>query len=103
MDSNEVVRATERASFSDLNGQIMRICNLLKPSIRTVNAVYSLCKQSENYKYTEQQIRQALNICAAPAISWSMIRGALPALLTMRPRADLDGQQLALQQRVCGC
>lgn len=60
MDSAEVIRAAERAGFSNLNGQIMRICNLLKPSIRTVNAVYSLCKQNENYHYTEQQIRQSL-------------------------------------------
>lgn len=60
MNSAEVIKAAERAGFSDLNGQIMRICNLLKPSTRTVNAVYSLCKQHENYHYTEQQIRQSL-------------------------------------------
>lgn len=60
MNPAEVIKAAERAGFSNLNGQIMRICNLLKPSTRTINAVYSLCKQNENYRYTEQQIRQSL-------------------------------------------
>lgn len=76
MDSAELTRTAERASFSDLNGQIMRICNLLKPSIRTVNAVYSLCKQSENYKYTEQQIRQSLEyLCGSGYLAVDDPRG----------------------------
>ncbi len=72
MDSNEVVRAAERAGFSDLNGQIMRVCNLLKPSIRTVNAVYSLCKS----KYTEQQIRQSFEyLCGSGYLAVDDSRG----------------------------
>ena len=39
MDQKEVLQATERAGFADLNGQIMRMCNILKPSQRTLNAV----------------------------------------------------------------
>ena len=52
MDQKEVLQATERAGFADLNGQIMRMCNILKPSQRTLNAVYSLCKNNPNFAYT---------------------------------------------------
>ena len=48
MNQKEVLQATERAGFADLNGQIMRMCNILKPSQRTLNAVYSLCKNNPN-------------------------------------------------------
>ena len=60
MDQKEVLQATERAGFSDLNGQIMRMCNILKPSQRTLNAVYSLCKNNPNFAYTEEQIVQSI-------------------------------------------
>ena len=58
MDQKEVLQATERAGFADLNGQIMR--NILKPSQRTLNAVYSLCKNNPNFAYTEEQIVQSI-------------------------------------------
>lgn len=60
MDQKEVLQATERAGFADLNGQIMRMCNILKPSQRTLNAVYSLCKNNPNFAYTEEQIVQSI-------------------------------------------
>ena len=60
MDQKEVLQATERAGFADLNGQIMRMCNILKPSQRTLNAVYSLCKNNPNFSYTEEQIVKSI-------------------------------------------
>ena len=60
MNQKEVLQATERAGFADLNGQIMRMCYLLDPSERTLNAVYSLCKNNPNFACTEDQITKSI-------------------------------------------
>lgn len=56
MNERELIQATERASFANLNGQIMRICNILKPSERTLNAVYTLCKCDFSARQIEQSM-----------------------------------------------
>lgn len=56
MTRKEVLQASERADFSDLNGRIMRTCNVLKPSERTLNSVYTLCKCD----YAVQRIEQSM-------------------------------------------
>lgn len=60
MNKKEVLQATECAGFADLNGQIMRMCYLLDPSQRTLNAVYSLCKNNPNFACTEEQITKSI-------------------------------------------
>ena len=60
MNKKEVLKAAERAGVSDLNGQILRMCHLLAPSQRTLNAVYSLCKNNPNFVCTEQQIVKSI-------------------------------------------
>ena len=85
MDQKEVLQATERAGFADLNGQIMRMCNILKPSQRTLNAVYSLCKNNPNFAYTEEQIVQSIGyLCdggylaiARSSVPWAATRALL--------------------------
>lgn len=64
MNEKEILHATERADFAYLNGAIMRICNLLKPSQRNLNAVYMLCKNDG--EYNDQQIQQSFTyLCDA--------------------------------------
>lgn len=60
MDKKEFLRATECAGFSNLNGQIMRMCNILDSSQRNLNAVYSLCKNNPNFACTEEQITKSI-------------------------------------------
>lgn len=75
MNEREVKQALARADFADLNGQIMRICNLLKPSERSLNAVYTLCKNDG--EYSDRQIQQsAAYLCAAGYLHIDHPKGA---------------------------
>lgn len=56
MTRKEALQASNRADFVDLNGRIMRTCNVLKPSERTLNSVYTLCKCD----YAAQKIEQSM-------------------------------------------
>lgn len=56
MNKKEILQATEWAEFTDLNGRIMRICNILKPSERTLNAVCALCKCDRSARQIEQSV-----------------------------------------------
>lgn len=56
MTEKDILQASERAEFTSLNGRIMRICNILKPSERTLNAVYTLCKSEGSIRQIEQSM-----------------------------------------------
>lgn len=56
MNEKDILQASERADFTNLNGWIMRMCNILKPSERTLNAVYTLCKCDYSVKRIERSL-----------------------------------------------
>lgn len=60
MNEREAATAAAGAGFADLNGQILRMCNLLTPSQRTLNAICGLFKNNSSFAFTEQQLRQSI-------------------------------------------
>lgn len=60
MNQKEMISTVAGAGFADLNGQILRICNLLNPVQCTLNAVYGLFKNNPSFACTEQQVRQSI-------------------------------------------
>lgn len=68
MDKKEFLRATVCAGFSNLNGQIMRMCNILDSSQRNLNAVYSLCKTILILPAQKNRSQKALNTYVIAAI-----------------------------------